>query len=194
MMIFVKESVIGTPVERVFAFHELPDALERLTPTWESARVVRRPPSLAIGSTAVIETRLFGFVPVRWVARHTAYDPPRMFEDVQVSGPFKSWRHRHLVSAHADGATLRDEIVFEPPLGALGRAFAPFIITPRLQRMFDYRHQVTRAWCEGRELVVEEQVEETNRDGARARGWLIAAGSLALIWGFAFLKGRVKTK
>ncbi len=145
---FVKESVIRAAPERVFAFHELPDALARLTPPWERARVVRAAESLRAGSRAVIETRLFGLAPLRWVAEHTAYDPPRSFEDVQVSGPFKSWRHRHVVEPREGGAVLRDEIDFEPPLGALGRLVAPYAVLPRLRRMFDYRHRVTREWCE----------------------------------------------
>jgi ligand-binding SRPBCC domain-containing protein len=103
---------------------------------------------LRVGSQAIIETRLFGIVPVRWVAEHTAYDPPRSFEDVQVSGPFRRWRHRHMVESHENGALLRDEIEFEPPLGALGRLFAPLLIKPRLERLFEYRHRVTREWCE----------------------------------------------
>ncbi len=166
MMTFVKESVIRTTPDRVFAFHELTDALDRLIPPWESARVVHRPASLRVGSTAIIETRLFGLLPVRWVARHTAYDPPRMFEDVQVSGPFKSWRHRHVISTHAEGAMLHDEIEFEPPLGVMGRTVAPYMIVPRLRRMFDYRHRVTRAWCEGREMV-EEQAREMHKENRK---------------------------
>jgi ligand-binding SRPBCC domain-containing protein len=71
-----------------------------------------------------------------------------MFEDVQVSGPFKSWRHRHIIERHALGATLRDEIEYEPPLGWLGRLAAPLLIIPRLRRLFEYRHLVTRQWCE----------------------------------------------
>jgi ligand-binding SRPBCC domain-containing protein len=147
-MRFVRESFIRAAPERVFAFHELPDALARLTPPWEHARVVEAAPTLRKGARAVVETRLFGLVPARWVALHTAYDPPRMFEDVQVSGPFKSWRHRHTVEPREGGALLRDEIEFEPPLGALGRLLAPLAVVPRLRRMFDYRHRVTREWCE----------------------------------------------
>ena len=94
-------------------------------------------------------TKLFGLFNVRWVAKHTDYDPPHMFEDVQISGPFHRWRHRHLVLPHEQGAMLRDEIEYEPPLSFLGRAVAPIIIAPRLQKMFDYRHEVTRQWCEG---------------------------------------------
>jgi ligand-binding SRPBCC domain-containing protein len=150
-MNFVKESLIKAQPERVFAFHELPDALARLTPPWEKARVIEPAPDLRVGSTAIVETRLFGLFPVRWVAKHTAYDPPRMFEDVQVSGPFRKWRHRHIVKPHEAGAILRDEIEYEPPLGFVGRMTAPVLVVPRLQRLFDYRHEVTREWCEAGE-------------------------------------------
>ena len=147
-MRFVKESLIRAAPERVFAFHELPDALARLTPPWERARVLQAARISDVGSQAIIETRLMGFVPARWVARHTLYDPPRAFEDVQLSGPFRRWRHRHTVLPHPDGAILRDEIEYEPPLGPLGKLAAPFLVKPRLEKVFAYRHEVTRDWCE----------------------------------------------
>ena len=148
-MRFVHESVIRAAPERVFAFHELPDALARLTPPWERTRVVRPAASLRPGEVAVVETRVLGLVPVRWVAEHTLYDPPRLFEDVQREGPFREWRHRHIIEPHAEGALLRDEVEFEPPLGPLGRVAAPLLILPRLRRLFEYRHRATREWCEG---------------------------------------------
>jgi ligand-binding SRPBCC domain-containing protein len=147
-MKFVQESSIRAAPERVFAFHELPDALVRLTPPWESARVIQPAESLHVGSRAIVETRILYLFKTRWVARHSAYDPPRMFEDVQDSGPFKTWRHRHIIEAHASGTTLRDEIEYEPPLGWLGKLAASLFIVPRLRRLFEYRHRVTREWCE----------------------------------------------
>ena len=147
-MEFVKESVIHATPERVFAFHEQPDALERLTPPWETVRVVQKANIKEIGSRAVIQTYVLGIVPARWVAEHTAYNPPHSFEDVQISGPFASWRHRHIIKPHPHGAILRDQIEYEPPLGVLGRWATPLAIVPRLKKMFDYRHQITRQWCE----------------------------------------------
>ena len=76
------------------------------------------------------------------------YLPPRMFEDVQLSGPFSSWRHRHIVEPHPDGALLRDEIEYEPPMWFLGAIAAPIFIVPKLEKMFDFRHEATRRWCE----------------------------------------------
>lgn len=153
-MRFVKQSVIGASPERVFAFHEQPAALTLLLPPWESARVIQPARISEVGSQAIVETTILGPITARWVAEHTFYDPPRVFEDIQVKGPFKSWRHRHVVEPHADGALLRDQIDYEPPLGFIGRAFAPLLVERRLKKLFDFRHQVTRQWCEGLKEVV----------------------------------------
>jgi len=147
-MQFIKEIIIKAAPERVFAFHELPDAFERLIPPWESVKVVQRAEISEIGSETIIKSKVFGFFPVKWVARHTKYEPPRMFEDVQISGPFKSWRHQHIVLPHESGALLRDEIEYEPPLSFVGKAVAPIFIESKLEKMFAYRHEVTRKWCE----------------------------------------------
>jgi ligand-binding SRPBCC domain-containing protein len=154
---FVKESIIRATPERVFAFHEEPDALKLLMPPWEQARVIEPAQISRVGSRAIIETKIFGLFPVRWVAEHTAYHPPHLFEDVQVTGPFRRWRHRHIVKPHADGAVLRDEIDYQPPLSLLGRAIAPLLIVPRLKKMFDYRHQATRVWCEERKEALNDE-------------------------------------
>ena len=148
-MRFVKESLIRAAPERVFAFHELPDALARLMPPWETARIIEHAPNLHVGARTVVETKLFGLFPVRWKALHTLYDPPRMFEDVQESGPFKSWRHRHIIMPHEGGARLRDDIEYEPHGGIIGRALAPLLVNRRLKKLFDYRHEATRKWAEG---------------------------------------------
>lgn len=86
-MQFLKESIIRATPERVFAFHEQPDVLQLLLPPWESARVIPMARISDVGSLAIIESRIFGRIKMRWVAQHTVYDPPRVFEDIQVSGP-----------------------------------------------------------------------------------------------------------
>ena len=147
-MKFAKESVINATPERVFAFHELPDAFERLMPPWEHAKIIQKADIKVIGSRAIIDTKILGLFTARWVAEHTEYDPPRSFTDVQISGPFTSWAHRHTIEPHADGALLKDEIEYEPPLGVLGALAAPFAVVPKLEKMFTYRHDVTKKWCE----------------------------------------------
>jgi len=54
MPIFEKRVHIQAPSEVVFGFHERPDALERLRPPWENARVVERNGGLQKRARAVI--------------------------------------------------------------------------------------------------------------------------------------------
>jgi ligand-binding SRPBCC domain-containing protein len=149
--LFIKESLIHATPERVFAFHEQDNALELLSPSWETARLIQQARISQIGSRAIIETNIIGPLKTRWIAEHTVYQPPHLFEDVQIKGPFRSWRHRHIITAHPEGATLRDEIEYQPPLGIIGRILAPLLIERRLGKLFEYRHQVTREWCEDKD-------------------------------------------
>lgn len=144
----VFECRIARPPEDVFRFHESPVALDRLIPPWEPMRVAERGDGLRPGSRVVLRGRVFG-VPVRWVAEHTEYDPPRLFADRQVSGPFAHWYHRHHFLPDGRGGTLLwDEVEYVLPLGYLGRWVAGRLVRRRLDRMFAYRHDVTRRLVE----------------------------------------------
>jgi hypothetical protein len=148
MPTFEKRSRISAPPERVFSFHEAPDALERLTPPWESARVVERSGGILPDAHVVLETRI-GPLKTRWIAEHTRYEKPRLFQDVQLSGPFRKWEHTHLIDPDGEGGSwLTDHIEYELPLGPLGALLGGSFVRRRLQRMFDYRHDVTRRACE----------------------------------------------
>jgi ligand-binding SRPBCC domain-containing protein len=143
-MQFIKESRINAPPARVFAFHESPGALQRLTPPWEKVTVESGGTSIKPGARVVLMTKL-GPIPLRWVAEHTEYSPPYLFADRQVSGPFARWNHRHEFLDDGQGGTiLRDTVDYEVPLGVLGRTFGGNFVKSKLTKMFDYRHEMTR--------------------------------------------------
>jgi ligand-binding SRPBCC domain-containing protein len=143
-MHFVKESQIAAPPALVFAFHESPGALERLTPPWEKITLEEGGGSIRPGSRVVLRTQV-GPLSLRWMAEHTEYDPPHGFADRQVSGPFASWHHRHLFLDDGEGGTrLRDEVDYEPPLGPIGRIIGGRFLEEKLRKLFDFRHETTR--------------------------------------------------
>ena len=151
-MQFVKESRIAAPPGVVFAFHESPGALVRLTPPWESVTLVEGGDSLRPGSRVVLKTKLGPFA-LRWVAEHTEYEAGRWFADRQVRGPFARWYHRHLFLDDGKGGTiLRDEVDYDPPLGPLGRWLGGAFLRRKLQRMFDFRHETTRRIVESNDF------------------------------------------
>ncbi len=140
---FVSRAEVDAPVEEVFAWHERPGALERLSPPWQRVTVEQAPRGLEVGTRVVLRTALLGPIAARWVAEHVAYAPPHEFRDVQVSGPFARWDHRHRFEALGDRTVLSDEVEYRLPLGAVGGAIAGPLVHSRLRRLFAYRHRET---------------------------------------------------
>jgi len=130
-------------VERAFQYHEQPGALQRLIPPWESVEIEHSDGSLEIGSRVVLKLKVAG-IPLRWVAEHTHYDPPDLFADRQVSGPFAAWEHRHRFEPVGLNCQLMDEVRYELPLGKLGQLFGSRSARTTVKAMFAYRHRVTR--------------------------------------------------
>lgn len=147
-MRFTAESVIKASAERVFQFHEEPDAFERLQPPWQKSEVIEPPNSLAVGTRVVLRVKI-GPVWQRIVAEHVEYEPGYMFADRMVEGPFKSWLHRHIVTPRGpDESLLTDDVEYELPLGIVGSVFGRHVSKLALKRLFDFRHRVTREACE----------------------------------------------
>lgn len=142
-MQFVKQTVLPATVEDVFAFHERADAFQLLQPPWERTRIIQPPSSLVVGTRVELRTGVGPFW-ITIVAEHVAYEKNRRFEDVMVRGPFAHWHHKHLFLEHEEGCCLRDEIDYALPLGWLGRLVDPVAVRPKLVKLFDYRHEVTR--------------------------------------------------
>ena len=140
---FVASSSLPVSVEDAFAYHERPGALQRLIPPWESVEIEHSDGTIRAGSRVVMKTSIAA-VPVRWVAEHTQYDPPRRFADRQVSGPFQSWDHVHEFLESGRYSLLRDSIRYRLPMGGLGRLLGGGMALKRLEAMFAYRHRITR--------------------------------------------------
>lgn len=141
---FVRRTDLDAPADFVFRWHENPGAFERLTPPWEPVRVVERHGTIRDGDRLVMRLGRPPFA-LHWVAEHMGYRAGEQFCDVQRSGPFAHWEHTHrIVVRTPTTCTLIDDIEYALPLGGLGRALGGAFTRARLDRMFRYRHTVTR--------------------------------------------------
>lgn len=139
---FSKQSEIAAQPSAVFSWHEQPGIVERLTPPWERVEVLEHASGLRVGSRVVFKIHTGPFSRL-WVAEHTEYHPPNLFADIQRQGPFAYWYHRHRFEPTSRGTTLMtDEVDYALPMGWLGELVAGSFTRKKLERMFDYRHQV----------------------------------------------------
>ncbi len=153
---FQFRSKMPASAEAVYRFHAEPDALERLTPPWEKARVIARTGSIEQrGSQTTLRVSVGPFSQ-DWVSEHTACEPGKMFRDVMVSGPFRQWEHTHEFQPESAGTSwLEDRVEYEFPLGWLGKLFGGWYTRRRLQRMFEWRHRTTA------EILTARKQQET---------------------------------
>lgn len=128
----------------VFQWHARPGAFERLTPPWEAVRIVARSGGISDGAQVVLRLRL-GPWQVPWVAEHCDYIEAQQFRDVQLQGPFARWEHTHRFVADGPAACyLEDRLVYALPFGLCGRLAGGGLTRRKLQRLFAYRHRITR--------------------------------------------------
>ena len=130
--------------ETAFAWHERPGALERLTPPWETIKVLHRTGGIDDGSRVELLTRI-GPLSSKWVVEHRDCRAGRQFRDVALRGPFPHWDHLHLFKPLGNSQSqLEDRIEYTLPGEPFAGLFASSMVARRLERMFRYRHETTR--------------------------------------------------
>ncbi|MEO6873359.1 MAG: SRPBCC family protein [Opitutaceae bacterium] len=142
--IFKRTVRIERSAADVFAWHERPGAFADLCPPWEKVEVTSHVGGLRDGARVSLRTRVGPFW-TRWELVHRDYVAGRQFRDVLLQGPFAKWEHLHLIEpAGPHASTLTDEIHYRLPLEPFGRWFGGTFTRRKLQRMFEYRHAVTK--------------------------------------------------
>jgi len=139
------------PPELVFAFFANPENLPRLMPRWQRAHIEEavfapppphppdspRYPGIAAGdgTRLTLSLRPFPFAPFRipWEAQIEDFRWNQGFCDIQLRGPFTTWRHCHTVIPKDSGTTLHDTVTYDLPIA----------IRPILTNIFRHRHQRT---------------------------------------------------
>ena len=135
--------VIRRPVEEVFAFFAEAGNLERITPP-ELKFHILTPLPMPIAQGSVIDYRLALFgMRFGWQTLISTWEPPFVFVDEQVRGPYRQWIHTHRFVQNPEGTEVLDHVAYQLPLWPIGEVALP-IVRRQISRIFDYREQVIR--------------------------------------------------
>ena len=145
MRLFEKKSELPLPAAAVYRWHALPGAFERLAPPWQRIDVLAATGGIDDGARLVMRVGRPPFA-FRWVAVHRDHERGRRFTDVQESGPFARWIHEHRFDEiDPRRSVLTDRVEWALPLGSAGAAVGDRIASRAIDRLFAYRHAVTRS-------------------------------------------------
>lgn len=84
---------------------------------------------------------MFG-LKMEWVTEITHVNKGEYFVDEQRFGPYKFWHHKHFLKPIPGGVLMEDIVHYKLPLGKLGRWIEPYLVRPRLDRIFEFRRKV----------------------------------------------------
>ncbi len=134
--------VVPASRREVFAFFSDARNLERLTPPFLRFRIDSKE-DIAVRAGTRIDYRLtLHGLPIRWKSLIERYEPEHSFVDVQISGPYRSWRHLHEFLELPNGTEIRDRVDYALPLGPFGELAHLIFVKRSLQEIFAYRHNV----------------------------------------------------
>lgn len=143
------EEHIAIDSQFAFVYFSDPRNLEKITPPWLYFRLLdsENIPALAENVEFHYRIRMLG-IPFTWSSRIVDVHPSREFSDIQLSGPYRAWRHRHIFEPEGSGTVIRDEVEYEIPLGPLGDLAHGLLVKNRLRNIFQYRSRAIREWGE----------------------------------------------
>lgn len=144
----VWKSRLPVTADELFEFHMNIESLEAISPPLAPFAVISEPKRAEAGDVQVFRLGN-GPLTTLWEERITKVVPGRLLEDVQESGPFRSWRHQHQFLADGDGAVLKDVVRFRLLPTPVGPFLDYLLVRPFILGMFWWRHRRTKQLLSG---------------------------------------------
>jgi len=148
MQTFIKSSYINCDIKSLFDFHIDTNNIKKITPTDTKVELLTKDFKPQISEILKIKSTKY-FIPMFWEVKIEKIDEPSLLVDVALKSPFAFWEHKHIFIKHGNMSELKDVITFNMPFGIFGKLFEWFVRND-LQKMFDYRHKITKEILENR--------------------------------------------
>jgi len=141
--VFQRSVLLAASPEEVYAFHEDPRNIEKISPP--SLRVERVECSVPAKPGGEFSLRVSQFgLPLEWIGVWVEAEPSVRLVDGALKSPFRHWRHHHLFSKTERGTLMTDRVEYALPLGILGRLADKTVMKVVFAAMFAARHRATR--------------------------------------------------
>jgi|SRR6218665_216202 len=144
-------TIINAPVERCFDLARSIDLHSfSMAHTGEKAIAGKTSGLINKGETVTWRATHFGIAQTL-TSLITEVEYPVLFEDRMVKGAFKGFYHKHYFEQRGDQTVMKDEFVFESPLGIIGKFFNALVLTKYMERFLIKRNAILKHVAESDE-------------------------------------------
>ncbi len=139
--VFEAKQYLPLDINQVFDFFSEAKNLETITPPDLKFNIVgMSTPQIQKGTLIDYKLKIQG-VPVRWRTLIEQWNPPYLFVDQALKGPYQFWYHTHRFEKLGEGTLMIDEVRYVLPLGRLGWLAAYHKVTSDIHKIFDFRRK-----------------------------------------------------
>lgn len=153
-MEFRFEHLVSIPRETLFRFYENPAHLSLLHADLPDFRMLHHEGTIRPGAVIWVEQTIAGCIPLVMGFRHFVYEPPGLFGEEMIHGPFSTFKHIHEFEQVGDATRVRDRLEISlawPYGGELGtRLFA----AASIRSLFAYRSRALQHLADSGELAL----------------------------------------
>jgi len=134
--VFIKASQ-----DEVFSFFSQAKNLNAITPPWLHFEILT-PLPIKIGRQTRIDysLKLLG-LRFPWKTEITEWQPPDLFIDKLIKGPYRHWEHTHRFKRKNHGTVMQDIVLYAVPGFVLAPPLHFFFVRSRLEKIFSYREE-----------------------------------------------------
>ena len=132
--------VLPISLEEAWEFLSDPKNLQKITPTEMRFEVLSGADrSMYPGQLIEYYVRPMLGIKTKWVTEITHVVQNSYFVDEQRFGPYALWHHKHFLKEVDGGVAMEDIIHYKLPFGILGQWLHPWLVKPKLNKIFAYR-------------------------------------------------------
>ena len=137
------EQFVPRELSQVFPFFSDARNLESITPEWLNFKIksVSTGDKIEKGTKIRYRLKLHG-VPIAWLTDIAEWNPPTLFVDNQLKGPYSLWYHEHSFETVPGGTLLKDWVRFRLPMGKLGSLMGLGKVRSDVSKIFAYRKEI----------------------------------------------------
>ena len=138
---FKAEQRFDKSLSEVFEFFSHAENLELITPPWLNFKILTALPiKMQTGTIIDYQIKLYG-IPFRWKTEINFWEPPEVFIDTQIKGPYSIWIHEHRF-AEQDGQTIMtDTVNYDIAAGFLSLPIHKLFLKKQIEKIFAYRRE-----------------------------------------------------
>ncbi|MDM1043084.1 MULTISPECIES: SRPBCC family protein [Empedobacter] len=141
-----REQQLYCDIDTAWRFFSSPMNLSEITPKDMAFTVLSEDQDQPIFEGMLINysvSPLLG-IPLKWQTKIIQVEHQKSFTDFQQKGPYKYWKHFHEFIPNEKGILMKDTVEYELPFGVLGNVVHSLLVKKKLNKIFDYRHQVLK--------------------------------------------------